>query len=158
MKSFIFLLSFALLSAMTFKNSGASSDPMPVSKAPIPNIEFDIQFVGTVTGTPVLNVNGTPTASSAAPKYWSAFVDEANSFGKYNFLSNKCYTLKGVGGTQNLCVTFSPNYKPIVATDYPQIQYNVSSKTFTISNAGTNCTLKVSNQICCITKIDPKGK
>lgn len=84
-------------------------------------------------------------------------MDEANSY-VYNFKSNTCYSLKGVGGTQILCVTFNTNYKPTIATEYPQIQYNVNSKTFSISSSGKNCTLKISSKICCIYQADTKDK
>lgn len=153
MKSLIFLLSFALLSAMTFKNKSVVIDPMPVIEAPIPNIEFDIQFIGTVTGTPTLSVNGFQVASSAAPKYWSAFVDEANSYGLYNFKPNKCYTIKGNGGIKGLCITFNSNYK---LGDAPTIEYNVVPQTFKITNPGRNCTVQLVSQsiMCCVTKYE----
>lgn len=151
MKSIIILLSFALLTGMTFKNNAIAKHAVSNTKNVIPNIEFDIQFVGTTTGspTPTLLVNGSKVTSSVGGNYWSSFVDEANSYGLYNFKSNTCYTLKGVGGVQNLCVTFNPNYRHANA---PTIEYNITSKTFKINNLGSNCTLKVGNTICCIYK------
>jgi hypothetical protein len=155
MKAIICLFSFVFLTAMTFTTKVASSESMPVTKALIPNIEFDVQFVGTVVGTPTLKVNGTPVASSITGNRWTAFVQESNSYGLYNFLNNKCYTLQGVGGTQCLCVTFNSNYK---FNNCAQIEYNVATKTFTILNAGTNCTLKLGQIVCCITQADTNTK
>ncbi len=158
MKSLFFLFSFAIMTSMTFVNNVSSTDAVHDRITPIPNVEFDIQFIGTTTGTPTLLVNSTPVASSTSPNYWSAYVDGPSNFGIFDFKSNQCYTLKGIGGTQNLCVTISPTYK--YGTDAPTIQYNVNTKIFTIVNSGKNCTLKItnSNKICCIFKDTGKPK
>ena len=157
MKSLFFLFSFVIMTSMTFVNNVSPTNAIHDRIIPIPNIEFDIQFMGTTTGTPTLIVNGTQVASSTAPNYWSAYVDGPSNFGIFDFKSNKCYTLKGIGGVQTLCVKFSPNYK--YGTDAPTIQYNVN-KTFTIINNGQNCTLNIgnSNKICCIYKDIEKPK
>ena len=157
MKSLFFLFSFAIITSMTFKNNVSPTNAIHDRTTPIPNVEFDIQFIGTTTGTPTLLVNGTQVASSTSPNYWSAYVDGPSNFGIFDFKSNQCYTLKGIGGTQNLCVTFSPSYNPPV--DHPLVKYNVTTKTFTISG-GQNCTLTISNsnKICCIFKDTGKPK
>ncbi|HRI34348.1 MAG TPA: hypothetical protein PLD02_11385 [Saprospiraceae bacterium] len=117
----------------------------------IPNVEFNIQFLNHTTGTPTLSVNGVSTASSTAPHFWSAFVDGPIYSSVFNFTSNKCYTIKGVGANakQNLCITFKPNYNP--STDQPTVTYDVISKTFT-ANGGANCSYKISKFVCCLYK------
>ena len=141
-----------MLTSMTFKNNVLTTNSKTHISTPIPDVEFSIEFVGATTGLPTLLVNGnqvTSSTSSTSSKYWSAYVDGAYG-GLFDFKSNQCYTLKGIGGSQNLCVTINPNYK--YKTDAPTIQYNVNTKTFTIGNNGSNCSLKISSKICCIYK------
>ena len=153
MKSLFFLFSIVIMTSMTFINNVSQTEAKPDRTIPIPNIEFEIKFTGTINALPTLLVNGTPVTSSVGSlgnDRWCAYVDGPSNVGIFNFISNKCYMLKGTGivAKQILCITFKPSYN--YQTDMPSIEFNTVTEQFKIVNKGSNCSLEINSKyVCC---------